>query len=104
MEEPQTLATISLTKKLIPVAFPPGRAMFATRPNLTGSSPAPKDDRDRRGSSFGRKRSRVVAGRGDDGNATADEVDHEGWQAIVLARQPMVFNHHILALRVASFI
>src|SRR5262249_2457017 len=35
-------ATTSLTKKLIPVALPPGRARLATRPSRTGSSPTPK--------------------------------------------------------------
>ena len=34
--------TISWTKKLIPVTLPLGRLSVATRPSLTGSSPAPK--------------------------------------------------------------
>src|SRR6516165_11485567 len=36
------LPTTSLTKKLIPVALPLGRARLATRPSPTGSSPTPK--------------------------------------------------------------
>jgi len=36
------LATTSPVKKLMPVAFPPGRLMLATRPDLTGSSPTLK--------------------------------------------------------------
>src|SRR4029450_13531175 len=36
------LATISLEKKLTPVALAPGRARVATRPGLTGSSHKPK--------------------------------------------------------------
>src|SRR6516225_4933534 len=36
------LATTSRSKKLTPVALPPGRARLATRPSLTGSSPALK--------------------------------------------------------------
>ena len=39
---PSRLATSSATKKLMPVALPPGRARLATRPSLTGSSPTPK--------------------------------------------------------------
>src|ERR1035437_10115089 len=33
------LAASSLTKKLMPVALPPGRARLATRPSRTGSPP-----------------------------------------------------------------
>src|SRR5215469_2978901 len=33
------LASISLAKKLNPVALPPGRARLATKPSATGSSP-----------------------------------------------------------------
>src|SRR2546430_4448724 len=35
------LAVSSALTKLIPVALPPGRAMLATRPSLTGSSGTP---------------------------------------------------------------
>ena len=38
---PSLLASISLTKKLIPVALPPGCARLATMPSATGSSPTP---------------------------------------------------------------
>src|SRR5262245_43084848 len=59
-------------------------------------------DRDRRGRSFGCKRSRI-AGCSDNGHATADEVSHERRQAIVLAAEPMVLDHHVLTLDVAGF-
>src|SRR5262249_2576672 len=59
-------------------------------------------DRDRRGRSFGRKRRRI-AGRNDNGHATADEVCHERWQSIVLAAKPVVLDHHVLVLDVAGF-
>jgi hypothetical protein len=43
-----------------------------------------EDDWDRRGRSFGRKRSSVV-GRGDHGHATAHEIGHDRRQATELA-------------------
>ena len=39
---PNLLASISPTKKLMPVALPLGRARLATMPNATGSSLTPK--------------------------------------------------------------
>jgi hypothetical protein len=54
----------------------------------------PQGDRDRRGGSFGRKRSRIAAGRDDNGHATADEVGHEQLQAV----RPPVLDSDILAL------
>jgi hypothetical protein len=45
-----------------------------------------------------------LAGRSDNGYAPADEVSHERRQAIVSALQPVVFNHHVLALDVAGFV
>src|SRR5262245_27041226 len=61
-----------------------------------------KDDRDRRGRSFGRKRGRI-ASRSDNGDATADEVGHERRQAVVLAAEPVVLDDHVLTLYVARF-
>ena len=61
-------------------------------------------DRDCCGRSFGRKRGRIAPKRGDYGHATADEVGHERWQAIVLALQPMVLDRRVLALDVAGFV
>src|SRR5262249_59734868 len=63
-----------------------------------------EDDRDRCGRSFGRLSSSGHAGRCNDGYATVDEVSHQRWQAIVLALQPMVLHHHVLALDVAGFV
>src|SRR5262249_16388946 len=57
-----------------------------------------------RGRSFGRQCGKMVAGRGDHGHATADEVGHERRQAIVLTRQPVIFDHHVLALDGAGFV
>src|SRR5262249_60515429 len=61
-----------------------------------------KGDRDCRGRSFGRPRSRI-ANRRDNGDATADKVGHERRQAIVFAVQPMVLHCYVLALYVARF-
>jgi hypothetical protein len=58
-----------------------------------------KDDRDRRGRSFGRKRG-SIGERDDHGHATADEIGHERRQSIVLAIQPVVLNDDVLALDV----
>src|SRR6516165_6060389 len=41
-KSPSRLATTSATKKLMPVALPPGRARLATNPSSTGSIPTPK--------------------------------------------------------------
>jgi len=43
-------------------------------------------------------------GHGNHSNATADELGHERRQAIVLTLQPMIFDHHVLALDVAGFV
>src|SRR5262245_49878960 len=61
-----------------------------------------KGDRDCRGRSFGRPRSRI-ANRSDNGDATADKVGHERRQAIVFSVQPMVLHRYVLALYVARF-
>ena len=63
-----------------------------------------EDDRDGRGCSFGRERAEAVAGRGDHGHVTADQVGHECRQAIVLTLQPVVLDRHVLALDVAGFV
>ena len=60
-------------------------------------------DRDCRGGSLGRKRT-FTDGRGDHGHATADKIGHEGRQAVVLAVQPVVLDHHVLALDGAGFV
>src|SRR5262249_22877935 len=61
-----------------------------------------EDDRNRRGRSFGRKRG-SIGERDDHGHATAHEIRHERRQTIVLAIQPVVLNHYVLALDVAGF-
>ena len=63
-----------------------------------------EDDRDRRGRSFGRKRSRVAGWRGDNGHATTHEFSHERRKAIELALQPVVLHRYVLALEVAGFV
>src|SRR5215471_8734246 len=59
---------------------------------------AAEDDRDACGRSLGRLSNGGLTGRSDNGYATADEVSHERRQAIVSALQPVVFDHHVLAL------
>ena len=91
-------------KKLIPVsvAARPGEAGDETE--LDGVFADAEDDRDRRGRSFGGKRSSVAGGRGDNGHATAHEIGHQRRQAIILALQPMVLHRDVLALDVAGFV
>ena len=61
-------------------------------------------DWDRRSCSFGRLGTNSGGSRGNYGHATADEVRHERWQAIVLAIQPVGLHRHVLVLEVADFI
>ena len=81
------MATTSWTKKLMPVALPPGWARLATRPSLTGLSPTPK--------TIGIVAVAALAAsagplpRSDDhGHLSTDHVSHQCGQAIVLALQP----------------
>ena len=101
---PSRLAAISATKKLMPVALPPGRARLATRPSLTGSSPTPKTIGIVVVAALAASAAGVAAGRGDNGHVAADEIGHERRQAIVLALQPVVLHRHVLALDVAGFV
>ena len=41
---------------------------------------------------------------GNHGDATADEIGHQRRQAIILALQPVVLDHHVLVLNVAGFV
>src|SRR5262245_34355590 len=65
-------------------------------------STEPERDRDRRGRSFGCKRSRITK-RSDNCHATAYQVGHERRQAIVLAAEPVILDDHVLTLYVARF-
>src|SRR5262245_53922541 len=98
------LATISLTKKLMPVALPPGLGKTADQTNLNWVLADAEDDRDCRGRRFSRERSGGTAGRGDDGYAAADKISQERGQAIVAARQPVVLDRHVLPLDGAGFL
>jgi hypothetical protein len=84
------------------VAARAGKAGDETHPHCIFADR--EDDRYCCGRSFGRKRSRVAPERSDYRHATADEVGHERWQAIVLALQPMVLDRRVLALDVAGFV
>src|SRR5262249_25632597 len=84
------------------VAARPGKAGDKTK--LDRGSADAGDDRDRCGRRFGRLSASGDARRSDNGDATADEVSHERWQAIVSAVQPLVLDHHVLTLDVAGFV
>ena len=97
------MATTSWTKKLMPVALPPGRARLATRPSLTGSSPTPKTIGIVAVAALAASAA-AGAGRGDHGHLSADQIGHQCRQAIVLALQPVVLDRHVLAFDVAGFV
>src|SRR5215470_9180703 len=63
-----------------------------------------ENDRDRRGRSFGRKRSRVAGGGSNNRHATTDQVGIERRQAIVLTIQPMVLDHQVLTFDVPGLV
>ena len=63
-----------------------------------------KDDRDCRGRSFSRKRSKVAGWRSDNGHTTTHEISHERRKAIKLALQPVVLHRYVLALDIAGLV
>jgi hypothetical protein len=62
-----------------------------------------EDDRDCRGSSFGRKRRLREAAGDNHGHATADQVGDDRRQTIVVTVQPMVFDRHASTLDIVGF-
>src|SRR5262249_5123722 len=62
-----------------------------------------EDDRDRCCLRFGRGRNEGIVGRGDDGNATVDQISHQRRQPIELAVQPVVLDCYIPILGEALF-
>src|SRR6516165_11125034 len=104
MEEPQALGRNFSGEKIDPgrVAARLGKAGDETK--FDGVVADAEDDRDRCGRSLGRLSNGGLAGCSDNGYAPADEVSHERRQAIVSALQPVVFDHHVLALDVAGFV
>src|SRR5262245_55772696 len=84
------------------VAARPGKASDQTKlDRVFGDA---EDDRNRRGGGFGREGTSGEAGCSDHGHTTADEVSHERRKAVVMAGQPVVLDHHVLALNVAGFV
>src|SRR5262249_60333306 len=81
------------------VAARPCKAGDQTKPDRVVADA--EDDRNRCGRRLGRLGTSGLAGRSYNGDATTDEVSHERRQAIVSAGQPMVLDHHVLALDVA---
>src|SRR4051794_16606099 len=101
---PSRLAATSWPKKIDAgrIAARSGNAGDQTK--LDGVFADREDDRYCCGRSFGRKRGRIAPERNDYRHATAGQVGHERWQAVVLALQPMVLDRRILALDVAGFV
>ena len=65
--------------------------------------PNPEDDRDRRGRSFCRERTRGEAGRGDDRHLSANQVGHEARHAVILTLHPVVLHRDVASLKEAGF-
>src|SRR6478735_10918426 len=103
MQEPQPFGSNFAEEKIEPgrIAARPGEVRDETYFRWVFGDA--EDDWERGGRSFGRKRSRGVAGRGDYSHAAADEVGHQRRQAIVLALEPMVLDRHVLTLDIAGF-
>ena len=84
-QELQPLCRQLLTlKKLMPVALPPGRARLATRPSLTGSSPAMKTIGIVVVAAFAASAA-IVSDGGDHGDLPADQIGRQ-------FRQPIDFD------------
>src|SRR5215831_21288575 len=86
----------------MPVALPPGRARLETRPSLTGSWPTPKTIgiivlAALAASAGALESATITATRRRTRSAMSTR------QTIVLAIQPVVLNHYVLALDVAGF-
>ena len=104
MQKPQPLLHHLVGEKIDAgrVAARPGEARDKTKlDRVLGDT---EDDRYRRCRSFGRNRSRRVAGRNDRGDLAADQVGHQRRQPIVFVPQPVVIDLYILAVDVAGFI
>ena len=104
MQEPEQLGLNFRGKNIDArrVAARPSKAGNKTKLHRVFADAEDDGNSGRRG--FGRKRGRMADTCGDNGHATADEVSHERWQAIVLAIQPVGLHRHVLVLEVAGFI
>src|SRR5262249_6330069 len=93
---PSRLAPTSATKKLMPVALPPGRARLATKPSWTGSPPTPNTIGIVVDAALAA--SAAASGYRKNCHTAKDEIGQERWQAIILAVQPVVLHRHVFAL------
>src|SRR5205823_10302883 len=99
-KSPTCFGPRSPSKKLTPVALPPGRERETTSPSLTGSSGDHEDNRNCRGRGpCGECRRRVQ--RGDHGNLSAHELGSQPGQALVLTIAVAIVDYHVAAFDVA---
>ena len=101
---PSRLATSSWTKKLMPVALPPGRLKLATRPSLTGSSPMPKTIGIVVGRSFCGKRSGVLPGVAITATRRWTKSAMSAGRRSYWPSSPVVFHRHVLAFDITGFV
>jgi hypothetical protein len=103
MQEPQPLGRYLVDEKIDAGHVAAGPGETSDKTELDRVTADTEDDRDRRCRSFGRER-RHVAGRGDYGDLSANQIGQQRRQAIVLALQPVVFDRHVLAFDVPGFV
>ena len=104
MQESQPLGRQLLVENIDAgrVAAGPGQAGDKAKPD--GVFGDTEDDRDGRGRSFGRERSRREHGRGNHGHLSADQIGYQRRYAIEVPLQPVVLNRHVLAFDVAGLV
>jgi hypothetical protein len=93
----------AVSKKLTPVALPPGLARLATRPSLTGSSGTVKTMGIVVVAALAACAAKLPAGVAIT-HATTHQVTHDRRKAMELALQPVVLDRYVLALEVAGFV
>src|SRR5580658_7156681 len=80
---------VSTLKKLTPVRLPPGRLKLATRPGRTGSLPVKKTMGIVVVAAFA---ANLGARHGNHGHLEANQIGRQGWQSIVVALRPAIFD------------
>src|SRR5215472_13446700 len=97
---PSCLGANSLNWKLTPVAFPPGRAMLATRPRLTGSSVTLKTMGRLAVAAFAASAAGGAHGN-DHGDLAAQQFTGHGRQSVVLALRKPILDPQVVPLDIA---
>src|SRR5262245_65152447 len=100
--KPSRFASNAVVKKLTPVALPPGRLTLATRPRVTGSTPAKNTIGIVEVAAFA-----AIAGGvfpTIHGHLPLQKLGDQSRQPVVLAAGPSIFNGHVLTLDETDFL